>query len=81
MRTNRTIAATRDDVRQALGFDAEVVVRERAHPAPAKVRHEFAPGSPALELGVPPDIVDLLEVFLVPGSGAADGERWRVDGV
>src|SRR5882762_4403228 len=81
MRANRTIAAVGDNVREPLRLHSEVVVRKRAHPPAAQMRHQLAPGSPALEFGIFPDVADLVEVLLVPGSGAADGEGWRVNGV
>src|SRR4029077_1948606 len=81
MRTDSAVAAVCDDVRQALRLHAEMIVGQRAHPAPAKMWHELAPGSPALELGIFPDVADLLEIFFVPGSGAANRESRRVHGV
>src|SRR5882762_9748719 len=81
VRTDRAIAAVGNNVREPLRLHAEMVVRKRAHPAAAQMRHELAPGSPALEFGIFPDVADLVEVLLVPGSGAADGEGWRVNGV
>src|SRR5882762_7350235 len=81
VRTDRAIAAVGNNVREPLRLHSEVVVGERAHPAAAQMRHELAPRSPALEFGIFPDVADLVEVLLVPGCGAADGEGWRVNGV
>src|SRR6267378_4445319 len=81
VRADRSIAAVGDNVREPLRLHAEVVVRKRAHPAAAQMRHELAPGSPALEFGIFPDVADLVEVLLVPRCGPANGERWRVNGV
>jgi hypothetical protein len=58
-----------------------MLVGEWAHPAAAQVRHEFAPGSSALKLGVFPHIADLLKIFFVPRSGAAHRECQRINGV
>src|SRR5271169_1295997 len=81
VRTDGAIAAVGNDVRQALGLHAEVIVGERTQPTPTKMRHQFAPGSPSLELRIFPDIANLLEIFFVPGSGASHGEGRGIDSV
>src|SRR5919109_2679998 len=81
VRSNRSIASVGNDVREPLRLDAEVVIGQRTHPAAAQMRHEFAPGRPALELRVFPNIGDLEKIFFVPRSRAADRERWRVNRV
>src|SRR5437762_4869466 len=81
VRANRSIASVGDDVGEALRLHAEVIIRERSHPAPPQMRHQLAPRSPTLQLGILPNVANLEKILLIPWSGATDRECRRINGV